>query len=62
MMKRVIKSVFHWAGFTIERRDPLLESIPAENCRSPFLPLVYRGSLCTVTCTFSTKSSACVMT
>jgi len=44
-MKRIIKSVFHRAGFTIERRDPLLESIPAEYCRSPFLPLVYRGSL-----------------
>lgn len=40
-MKRAVRR----AGFTIERRDPLAETIPAEYNQSRFLPRVYRGSL-----------------
>jgi hypothetical protein len=32
-------------GLNIERRDRLVESIPSDYLRSPFLPLVYRGAL-----------------
>lgn len=45
MINRLIKNIFHHAGFNIERRDPLVESIPAQYQLSPFLPRVYRGSL-----------------
>jgi hypothetical protein len=45
MLKRLVKNAFHRAGFRIERRDPLVESIPADYNHSPFLPRIYRGSL-----------------
>jgi predicted O-methyltransferase YrrM len=41
----LIKRGFRYAGFKIERRDPLEETIPADYNHSPFLPRVYRGSL-----------------
>jgi predicted O-methyltransferase YrrM len=41
----LIKRGFQYAGFKIERRDPLEETIPAHYNHSPFLPRVYRGSL-----------------
>ena len=44
-MKRWIKLAFQAAGYKVERRDPLEESIPADYNHSPFLPRVYRGSL-----------------
>lgn len=44
-MKRLIKGAFRWAGLNVERRDPLVESIPGDYLRSPSLPLIYRGSL-----------------
>jgi len=45
MLKRLIKHVLQQAGYRIERRDPLVESIPADYNHSPFLPRIYRGSL-----------------
>jgi predicted O-methyltransferase YrrM len=45
MLKKAIKQAFHQAGFKIERRDRLEESIPGDYNRSPFLPRIYRGSL-----------------
>lgn len=45
MLKRLVKYVFEKAGYRIERRDPLVESIPADYNHSPFLPRIYRGSL-----------------
>jgi hypothetical protein len=45
MNGRLIKHAFHWVGLNIERRDRLVESIPSDYLRSPFLPLVYRGAL-----------------
>jgi len=45
MLKHFVKELAHRAGYNIERRDPLVESIPADYHHSPFLPKVYRGSL-----------------
>lgn len=45
MLGKLVKKAIHAAGFRIERRDPLVESIPAQYELSPFLPRVYRGSL-----------------
>lgn len=45
MITRVAKKMLHLAGLKVERRDPLVESIPAQYQLSPFLPRVYRGSL-----------------
>jgi hypothetical protein len=45
MLKRVIKRAFHVAGYKIERRDLLEETIPGSYNRSPFLPRLYRGYL-----------------
>lgn len=42
-MKKFVKELFRYAGFKIEKRDPLEESIPAQYNHSPFLPRVYRG-------------------
>jgi len=44
-MKDLVKRGFRYAGFKIERRDLLEETIPADYNHSPFLPRVYRGSL-----------------
>lgn len=44
-MKELIKSAVRHAGFRIERRDPLEETIPGDYNQSRFLPRVYRGSL-----------------
>jgi hypothetical protein len=44
-LARWIKRGFRYAGFKIERPDPLEETIPADYNHSPFLPRVYRGSL-----------------
>ncbi len=44
-MKEFIRQVFLYAGFNIERRDRLEETIPADYNRSRFLPRVYRGNL-----------------
>ncbi len=45
MLKNWIKQAFRYAGLNIERRDRLVETIPADYNHSPFLPRVYRGSL-----------------
>ncbi len=45
MIKSLIKNVFQTAGFQVEWRDRLAESIPANHERSPFLPKVYKQSL-----------------
>ena len=45
MIGRLAKKMFHAAGFKLERRDPLVESIPPQYNLSPYLPRVYRGSL-----------------
>ncbi len=45
MLKQLVKRGFHHAGFKIQRRDPLEETIPADYNHSPFLPRVSRGSL-----------------
>src|SRR5947209_7413068 len=42
---RLIKRGFRYAGFKVERTDPLEGTIPADYNHSPFLPRVYRGSL-----------------
>ena len=44
-VKDLIKRIFYSAGYKIERRSPLEESIPSDYNHSPFLPRVYRGSL-----------------
>ena len=44
-VKELLKRAARHVGFTIERRDPLLETIPADYNQSRFLPRVYRGSL-----------------
>ena len=45
MLKKLVKNAFHYAGFKLERRNPLEESIPAAYNRSPFLPRIYRDSV-----------------
>lgn len=45
MIRRLVKKLFYLAGLKVEKRDPLVESIPAQYQMSPFLPRVYRGSL-----------------
>ncbi len=45
MIKRLLKALAWRAGYRIERRDPLLESIPSDYHSSPFLPRIYRGYL-----------------
>lgn len=45
VFKDWVKHAFRHAGFKIERRDPLEETIPADYNHSAFLPRVYRGSL-----------------
>jgi hypothetical protein len=45
MINEVVKKLFHLVGFKVEKRDHLVESIPAQYELSPFLPRVYRGSL-----------------
>jgi hypothetical protein len=45
MFKQFIKQIAHRAGYRVERRDRLAESIPAAYNHSPFLPRLYRGSL-----------------
>jgi hypothetical protein len=45
MISSLVKKMFHLAGLKVERRDRLLESIPAQYNLSPFLPRVYRGGL-----------------
>ena len=45
MISSLAKKMFHLAGLKVERRDRLVESIPAQYQLSPFLPRVYRGSL-----------------
>jgi hypothetical protein len=43
--KDLLKQLLRKLGYKIERLDPLVESIPADYCHSPFLPRVYRGAL-----------------
>ena len=45
MISTLAKKMFHLAGLNVERRDRLVESIPAQYQLSPFLPRIYRGSL-----------------
>ena len=45
MLNSLIKSIFYHAGFNIERRDHLQETIPAAYNRSPFLPRLSRANL-----------------
>lgn len=45
MLKDLVKQLASRAGYRIERRDRLAETIPADYNHSPFLPRVYRGSL-----------------
>ena len=45
MLKQLVKQAFRYAGFKIEWRDRLEESMPPDYARSPFLPRIYRGSL-----------------
>lgn len=45
VLKSLVKQAFRHAGFKIEWRDRLEESIPPDYARSPFLPRIYRGSL-----------------
>lgn len=44
-MKELIRSALRQVGLTIERHDPLEDTIPVEYNRSRFLPRVYRASL-----------------
>lgn len=45
MLKNWIKRGLRYAGYRVQRVDPLEETIPADYNSSPFLPRVYRGSL-----------------
>ncbi len=44
-LKNLVKWSLGKLGYTIEKIDPLVESIPADYNHSPFLPRVYRGAL-----------------
>jgi hypothetical protein len=44
MVNQFLKRFIRMMGFTIERRDPLVESIPASYETSPYLPRVYMQS------------------
>lgn len=44
-MKRLVRKLLKRLGYNIEKRDPLVECIPADYNHSPFLPRVYRGAL-----------------
>lgn len=44
-MKSFVKRAAKALGYSIQRRDELLESIPADYQMSPYLPRVYRGAL-----------------
>jgi len=43
--KEMIKLVFQYFGFKIERFDPMVELIPNSYNLSPYLPRVYKGSI-----------------
>jgi len=45
LIKSIVKRAVRSLGYTIQKIDPLEESIPADYNHSPFLPRVYRGAL-----------------
>jgi hypothetical protein len=45
VLKKLIKRGFSAVGLKVERRDPLVESIPGDYNQSPFLPRIDRGGL-----------------
>jgi hypothetical protein len=45
MLKEIIKQSIKRLGYTVAKRDRLVESIPTDYMSSPFLPKIYRGAL-----------------